>query len=127
MAKILIVEDAYLTSQLVYFILNKCNHTFGQAMNGEEAIEKLAEEQFDLVITDLHMPVMDGFSLLEQMRADDRYHDIPVIVMTASGFDWVEVQAYEKGANAFISQPFPADEMRKLVAACLERTSPIRE
>jgi two-component system, chemotaxis family, chemotaxis protein CheY len=124
MANILVVEDTYLTYQLLFYFLQRNQHTILQANNGVEAIQTLEETPVDLVITDIHMPEMDGLTLIEHIRANDQLRDLPVIVLTASGLEKVEKLAYEKGATAFLSQPFSSRELGKLVSDCL---GPIKE
>lgn len=119
MANILVVEDTYLTFQLLYYFLQRNEHNISQATNGVEAIQYLEENPVDLVITDIHMPEMDGLTLIERIRADQRLQRLPVIVLTASGLDKVEKLSFEKGATAFLSQPFSSHELGKLVSECL--------
>jgi CheY-like chemotaxis protein len=119
MATILIVEDSGLTLQLLNFLLQRSNHTVHKATNGLEALNNLSENNVDLIITDIHMPEMDGLRLLEKVRSNERLHDIPVIVLTASGLDSVEKQAFEKGATAFLTQPFSSIELEKIVSDCV--------
>ena len=119
MANILVVEDTNLSLQLLDFFLKRDNHTVLKANNGLEAIDCLQTNPVDLVITDLNMPEMDGFSLLERMRSNDQYRDLPVIVLTASGVERTEQLAFEKGATAFLTQPYSSKELGKLVSDCL--------
>lgn len=119
MAHILIVEDNYLTYQLLYYFLRRKNHTVHLASNGVEALSQLKENKIDLVITDISMPEMDGLTLLEQMRSDDRLRKVPVIVLTASGLEHIKQMTLEKGATAFVSQPFSSIELGKIVSECL--------
>lgn len=120
MANILVVEDTHLSLQLLDFFLRKDNHVVLKAHNGLEAIDCLQKNRVDLVITDINMPEMDGFSLLERMRANDQYRDLPVIVLTASGVEKTEQLAFEKGATAFLTQPYSSKELGKLVTDCLD-------
>jgi two-component system, chemotaxis family, chemotaxis protein CheY len=119
MANILVVEDTYLTFQLLFYFLQRNQHNILQASNGVEAIQILEENPVDLVITDIHMPEMDGLTLIGRIRADERFRHLPVIVLTASGLEKVEKLAFEKGATAFLSQPFSSRELGKLVSDCL--------
>jgi CheY-like chemotaxis protein len=119
MAKILIVEDSGLTLQLLNYLLLRHNHTVHKATNGLEALEILAEQMVDLIITDIHMPEMDGLHLLDEIRASQKLQHIPVIVLTASGLESVEKLAFEKGATAFLTQPFSSVELGKVVSDCI--------
>jgi two-component system chemotaxis response regulator CheY len=119
MANILVVEDTYLTFQLLYYFLQRNNHNISQATNGKEAIRVLGENLIDLVVTDIHMPEMDGLALIDHIRSEERFRDLPIIVLSASGLEKVEKLALEKGATAFLSQPFSSRELGKLVSDCL--------
>ncbi len=119
MAQILIVEDNYLTYQLLYYFLRRKNHVVYQASNGMEALSQLKEHKIDLVITDISMPEMDGLTLLDEIRASDRLRKVPVIVLTASGLEHIKQMTMDKGATAFVSQPFSSIELGKIVSECL--------
>jgi CheY-like chemotaxis protein len=92
------------------------------AYNGKEALDQLAENAFDLVITDINMPGMDGFALMDEMRADDKYKDLPIIVLTASGHKKIPAMAAQKGATSFLTQPISSWELKETVTRCLKGT-----
>jgi CheY-like chemotaxis protein len=119
MASILIVEDTGLTLQLLYYVLQRNNHTVYKAMNGLEALDNLEENSVDLIITDIHMPEMDGLHLLDEIRSNENLREIPVIVLTASGLESIERLAFEKGATAFLTQPFSSMQLERLVSDCI--------
>jgi CheY-like chemotaxis protein len=119
MASILIVEDTGLTLQLLYYLLQRRNHTVYKATNGFEAMDNLLENSIDLIITDIHMPEMDGLSLLEKIRSNEQLQGLPVIVLTASGLESIEKMAFEKGATAFLTQPFSSVELERIVSDCI--------
>jgi CheY-like chemotaxis protein len=119
MAQILVVEDDYLTLQLLYYFLRRNNHTILQACNGYDAIDVLRENQVDLVITDLNMPGMDGLALLEYIRSNEQTRDVPVIVLTASGVEQIRQLTLDKGATAFVNQPFSSVELSRIVSESL--------
>jgi len=122
LAKILVVDDSHLSRRLLNIILQQENHTVEQSENGLDALAMLNEETFDLLITDISMPVMDGLELLEGIRSDKNTQYLPVIVLTASVQDRLTQQAMDKGATWFITQPFSSLEMKKVVAECLRTT-----
>jgi len=119
MAHILIVEDNYLTYQLLYYFLRRKNHIIHQASNGMEALSVLKENKIDLIITDINMPEMDGITLLDTIRSSDHLRKVPVIVLTASGLEHMKQLTMEKGASAFLSQPFSSIELGKVVSEFL--------
>jgi two-component system chemotaxis response regulator CheY len=120
MATILVVDDASMTRLLLEVMLQRLNHTVLFADNGEEALEILASREVHLVISDINMPYMDGLALLDSLRADDLYRDLPVVMMTASGLEEISRKALKKGASAFLNQPFSSWDLARVLDACLE-------
>lgn len=120
MARILVVDDSHLSRRLLTIILQQENHSIKQSENGQEALSILKDETFDLIITDISMPVMDGLELLEKVRSDKNNQYLPIIVLTASVQDRLSQRAKEKGATWFLTQPFSSWELKKGVTKCLE-------
>jgi len=91
------------------------------AANGREALEQLAASEFDLVLLDIMMPEMDGFTVLEKLRAEGRLASLPVIVISAlDDFDSV-VRCIEMGAEDYLRKPFNATLLRARIAGVLEK------
>ncbi len=88
------------------------------ASTGEEALTRLEEKKFDLVITDISMPGINGLDLLSMIKARDS--DSKVIVITAYGSDENRDQAYKRGAENYVEKPFDIHELRKLVLELLK-------
>lgn len=103
--KILLAEDDTLTTKSLTYFLKAKEHEVVNAKDGEIAIEILKKDSFDLIITDLNMPRKGGMELIQIIR-NDLHLDTPVIVLTASGTEQSEVDAFAIGANEFISKPF---------------------
>ena len=80
----------------------------GEAENGEEALLKLREEKYDLILSDLHMPNMDGLELLRAVRGDSNLKDIPFIIMTLDGKKDVLLEAVKEGLNDYLIKPVTA-------------------
>jgi CheY-like chemotaxis protein len=91
------------------------------AVNGEEALQKLREGEFGLLLLDLKMPGMDGMEVLHRVR--ERWPTIPVIIITAHGTIESAVDAMKLGAVDFIQKPFSPKEIRELVTQVLQRES----
>ena len=89
------------------------------ALNGEEALAKLKEREFGLILLDLRMPGMDGMEVLRQVR--EIRPDIGIIMITAYGTIEVAVEAMKLGAVDFIQKPFSPEEIRELVSRVLDR------
>ncbi len=111
---ILVAEDNKLNQKIANFILLKQNANVSIANNGEEAIEMLKEKTFDVVLMDLHMPVMDGLEAVRYIRQEMK-SNVPVIAFTASTFDDESEKCLAAGMDACISKPFDATVLCSLI------------
>lgn len=102
---ILLVEDNEEILQLVHRLLSNEYHVF-TAMNGKEALVVLEHEKIDLIVSDIMMPEMDGVELCKSLKNNIEYSHIPIILLTAKTDVKDRADAYESGADAFISKPF---------------------
>ncbi|HOM99487.1 MAG TPA: response regulator [Acidobacteriota bacterium] len=116
--KLLIVDDEEIVHRSCRRIFRGCNYQLEHAYSGEEALEKLAQGQFDIVITDLMMPGMSGMELLERLVRERP--DLTVIIFT--GYATVDSarRALKMGAFDYIPKPFTPDELRQVVQNALE-------
>ncbi len=107
---ILIVDDHWENRSVLTTVLQPLGFEASEASNGQEALERLSQNRFDLMITDLAMPVMDGFELMKHIRAGD-FKDIKIIVSSASvsGFD--QNQSIEAGGDSFVAKPVDIEEL----------------
>ncbi len=119
MAKILVVDDTYMNHRLIGIMLRRNEHAIVSAYNGLEAIKTLSNTPVDMMITDINMPIMDGLTLLDRLHEDEKYRNLPVIVITASGQEYLHRIAMEKGASGFLTQPFSSWELNRLISDCL--------
>jgi len=99
---ILVVEDDLVTQQLEKSILEAAGYAVETARDGIEALEKLSEGDFQLVITDINMPRMDGFTLTERIRHHPQWSQIPVIIVSSRGEEADKRRGVEVGADAYI-------------------------
>jgi len=115
MAKtILIVDDSESIREVVNFTLQTAGFEVFSAGNGKEAVELLDGRTIDLVITDLHMPEMDGIELIKYIRATAGYSRVPILFLTTESQLAKKIEAKDAGATGWIIKPFvPA----KLLAA----------
>jgi YesN/AraC family two-component response regulator len=81
------------------------------AFNGSEGLRKLKEISPDLILSDIMMPEMDGYELVEQIRKDKEYSTVPIILLTAKADIPDKLRGFRKGANDYIAKPFNADEL----------------
>jgi len=102
----LVVEDSPTMRQLIVFALRRIQRlAIVEAEDGLEALKKLAAQRFDIVLTDINMPVMDGLKLIHRIRSDDALKDIPVVIITTEGGTEDRQRALALGANAYITKP----------------------
>jgi CheY-like chemotaxis protein len=100
---------------MLSLMLQRNNHSVITASNGPEALQYLEQSPIDLVIADVNMPGMDGLALLNEVRGSDRFKDLPVIMLTASGKEQVRLGATQKGANGFLTKPTSSRELIEMV------------
>lgn len=117
--RILIVDDEDGMRRLLNRVLTRENYEVSTVGSGAEALRLIAGERFDLVVTDIKMPEMDGLQLLEELKEYEP--SLPIIVMTAYGTIENAVQALRLGAYDYIAKPFETDEIKLTVAKALER------
>lgn len=117
---ILVVDDNPMNRLLVIKILQKQNIATDWAENGQIALEKVAANNYDMILMDLQMPVMDGYEATRKIRAmDNTKKDIPIIAMTAHAMDGERERCLSIGMNDFIPKPFYPDELHTKIAALL--------
>ena len=120
-ALVLIVDDSRLNRLKMSLSVENLGHTAVVAENGSEALEKLSQYPFDLVLLDIEMPILDGFGVLTSMVEHPEYQDIPVIVISASSHMDNIVRAIELGAQDFLPKNFEKILFRARVDACIEK------
>jgi len=91
-------------------------HTVG---SGAEALKRLDEGAYDLIMTDVIMPEMDGFELCKRIREKEKFRDIPVVFLTAKTRDEDRTRGLEAGANLFLSKPISPDKLLGIVSSTL--------
>ncbi|QKE74012.1 response regulator transcription factor [Arthrobacter citreus] len=117
--RILIVDDEQEICQLVGMYLENSGYSWDQASNGETALNKISQSNYDLIILDIMMPIMDGWALCKQIRETS---NVPVIFLTAKGEEWDKVNGLKMGADDYIVKPFSPSELIARVDAVLRRT-----
>jgi two-component system, chemotaxis family, chemotaxis protein CheY len=108
----LVVEDSPVMRQLLVFALARVrNLRVVEADDGVDGLRKLAATRFDIIITDINMPVMDGLKLVRRIRSDPTHKDTPVIIITTEGSQEDRQRALQLGANAYITKPIQAPQV----------------
>lgn len=118
---ILVVDDHRTTRLKLCLGLKQQGHTVGEADNGMQALLKLRNEAFDLVLLDILMPEMDGYQVLNQMKEDRYLRDVPVIVISAMDDLESVVKGIELGAEDYLPKTFDPVLLRARIGACLEK------
>lgn len=103
--KILIVDDCDTTRKLLSYIVRERGYKIMSASNGIEALEVLASNPVDLVLTDLNMPQMDGFELSRNIRSADAYRELPIIMVTTEAGDMDRKMGKDAGVSTFLTKP----------------------
>jgi len=105
----LVVEDSPMMRQLIVFALGRMRELeIVEADDGVDALRKLATGRFDIVLTDINMPIMDGLKLVRRLRTDPAYKDVPIIIITTEGAQEDRQRALALGANAYLTKPIQA-------------------
>lgn len=120
---LLVVEDSPVMRQLVVFALTRIKSIkVTEATDGLDGLRKLAQGKFDLIITDINMPVMDGLKLVNRVRSDPNHKATPIIIITTEGSQEDRQRALQLGANAYITKPIQAPEVIVKVKELLKLT-----
>jgi len=115
MKKILIVEDNPMNMELILDLLEFYGHNVTEAEDGIKALERLAEERFDIILLDMQLPKMDGLEVLERIKMNPSTACIPVIAVTAHAMKGSEEHFIEMGCVDYISKPIDINKFRKLI------------
>lgn len=119
MAKILVVEDEVDLNRIICRRLRDRGYEVTSAENGVDALEKMEQNRFDMILTDIMMPKMDGFELADSIRLTDT--NIPIIFMTAKDDKASKMLGYSIGVDDYIVKPFDMDILIMKIAAILRR------
>lgn len=108
---ILTVDDSASMRALLMNSLTQQGHRVIQAEDGRDALELLArsEDQFDIIVTDINMPRMDGYELIKSLREKEQYRDLPIIVLSTENSEPKDARA--AGATGWVVKPFNADQL----------------
>jgi two-component system chemotaxis response regulator CheY len=108
----LIVEDSPTMRQLIVFALSRVKGlTCVEADDGVDALKKLGTQRFDIVITDINMPVMDGLKLVKRIRAEGPHTQVPIMIITTEGAEEDRQRALALGATCYVAKPIQAPQV----------------
>ncbi len=118
-AKILVVDDEVKNVKLLEALLLPRGYTVVKAYNGEEALRQVQQEQPDLILLDVMMPLLDGFEVCKRLKENDETRLIPVVIMTALGQMEDRIKGIEAGADDFLTKPVHRDELMARIRTSL--------
>jgi DNA-binding response OmpR family regulator len=121
--RILLVDDEQSVQKLLTYPLRKEGYEVVGALDGREALDRLSDSSFDLVVLDVMLPRLDGFDVCRQIRARSA---VPIIMLTAKAEEIDKVLGLELGADDYITKPFSVREFRSRVNAVLRRAALVR-
>jgi two-component system chemotaxis response regulator CheY len=108
----LIVEDSPMMRQLLVFALSRVKQLkVTEADDGVDGLKKLAAGKFDIILTDINMPIMDGLKLVKRVRTDPTHRDVPIVIITTESAEEDRQRALSLGANAYITKPIQAPQV----------------
>ncbi|MCM3619895.1 response regulator transcription factor [Sutcliffiella horikoshii] len=118
--QILVVDDEAEMREMLGIYLKKENYQVLHAENGEEALDLLFDHEVDLIILDVMMPIMDGFTACKKIR--EKYM-MPILMLTAKSDEWDKVRGLKLGADDYVMKPFSPKELLARVEALLRRSN----
>jgi DNA-binding response OmpR family regulator len=104
--KVLIVDDEEVIRKFLKIHLAKLGYEVKEAADGEQAIEELGKDDFDLLICDILMPKKDGWEVVKEVKSNSKTKHLPVILLTAKNEDSDMFKGYDLGANYYMTKPF---------------------
>lgn len=108
----LVVEDSPMMRQLLVFALSRVKQLkVTEADDGVDGLKKLAGGRFDIILTDINMPIMDGLKLVKRVRTDPVHKDVPIVIITTESAEEDRQRALSLGANAYITKPIQAPQV----------------
>jgi two-component system chemotaxis response regulator CheY len=112
----LVVDDSTTIREMVYSSLHDAGFEAFTAGNGQEALDTLSGKLVDLIISDLNMPVMDGLTFLKQVRSQNAFKTVPILVLTTESHQAMKEQAKAAGATGWLVKPFNREMLLKVIA-----------
>lgn len=117
--KVLVVDDEKLIVKGIRFSLEQDGMEVDCAYDGEEALEKIREQEYDIILLDVMLPKLTGFEVCQQVR---EFSSVPVVMLTAKGDDMDKILGLEYGADDYITKPFNILEVKARIKAIMRRT-----
>ncbi|HSA62126.1 MAG TPA: response regulator [Nitrospiraceae bacterium] len=119
MSKIVVVDDSYAELQVIESYLKAASHTVVSFPNTEKLEEKIAAEKPDLIVMDVVMPGRNGFQACRDLKNDDRFKGIPIVLCTSKGQESDKFWGQQQGANGHVVKPFKSEDLLAAVKRAL--------
>jgi two-component system, cell cycle response regulator len=121
MKKLLVADDKATSRELIRMVLEDCGYAITEASDGIEALRYARELEPDLIILDLHMPGVDGYGVVTELRREKKFAGTPIMALTASAMRGDRERALAAGFDSYISKPIPLSALRDEVERLLRR------
>ncbi|EPJ46935.1 MAG: chemotaxis response regulator [Osedax symbiont Rs1] len=115
MASLLIVDDSVSVRTMLNQLLTQAGHIIDEAGDGEEALEKAQLTNYDLILTDVNMPLLDGIELCRELRQMQNFRFTPILIITTESADKIKQKGKLAGATGWLIKPFDPDKLVKTV------------
>lgn len=122
--KVLVVDDSKIMHKIIGSALAPARHRVSSAYHGHEALDALGKENFDIILTDMNMPEMNGIELIRKIREDAKYNSIPIVMITTQSDNLDKELAISVGANYFLTKPFKNEKLLGIVDDYLHGREP---
>ena len=119
--RVLVVDDEKLIVKGIRFSLEQDGMAVDCAYDGEEALEKIRDNMYDIILLDVMLPKLNGFEVCQQVR---EFSNVPIVMLTAKGEDMDKILGLEYGADDYITKPFNILEVKARIKAIIRRTAP---
>ncbi|MCW1427773.1 response regulator [Novosphingobium sp. JCM 18896] len=120
-ASILAVDDSASLRMAIKIALTGAGYKVTEASDGQDGLAKAGAERFDLILTDLNMPNMDGLSMIREIRKGSVQTGVPILFLTTESDDGVKAEAKAAGATGWLVKPFVPDQLLRVVSKVLSR------
>jgi len=116
MTKILAVDDSASMRQMVNFTLTGAGYQVKDAADGKQGLDLAKAEQFDVIVSDVNMPVMDGITMIAEIRKLPQYKRVPILMLTTESSSDKKMAGKQAGATGWIVKPFNPEQLLKTIA-----------
>ena len=122
MLDVLIVDDSAAIRKILQRVLRQTDIPIGEvyeAGDGVEALEKMRQQAIGLILSDIHMPNMDGLEFLSKVRAEQAWRQIPIVMVSTEGTHAQVLEAMKRGATGYVRKPFTAEQIQEQLAGLI--------